>query len=144
MAYYQGKYSPRNPQKYRGDPTNIRYRSGWELRLFAYLDKHPEVIWWQSEEVVVIYRSPVDKKPHRYFPDVVYKNKRGEVTMIEVKPKSQTQPPILVEGKKMSPAYKRAVVTYAINDAKWKAARIYCADRGWKFQIVSEKELGIS
>ena len=66
---YQGKFKPRNPQKYRGDSTNIIYRSGWELKLMSYLDKHPGVLLWNSEEIVIPYRSPIDGKMHRYFPD---------------------------------------------------------------------------
>jgi len=30
---------------------------------------------------------------------------------------------------------------YGINSAKWKAAQEYCADRGWDFVIITEKEL---
>jgi hypothetical protein len=33
---------------------------------------------------------------------------------------------------------------YGKNQAKWKAAREYCADRGWNFQIMTEKQLGIN
>jgi hypothetical protein len=34
-------------------------------------------------------------------------------------------------------------MTWGINTAKWKAAEEYCRDRGWKFQIFTEKELDI-
>jgi len=142
MRYFQGKFNPRHPDKYRGDPTGICYRSGWELKLFSYLDRHPEVLWWQSEEVIVPYRSPIDNRIHRYFPDVIYKTVK-ETVMVEVKPHKQTMPPVLAEGKKMTAAHKRAAVTYAINQKKWQAARAYCADRKWKFIIMSERELGI-
>lgn len=33
--------------------------------------------------------------------------------------------------------------TYAVNEAKWKAAREFCADRRMEFKIITEKELGI-
>jgi hypothetical protein len=52
MATYKGFFKPKNPKKYRGDPTNIIYRSGWELKLMLYLDDHKEVVSWGSEEVV--------------------------------------------------------------------------------------------
>jgi hypothetical protein len=32
---------------------------------------------------------------------------------------------------------------YAKNQAKWKAAKDFCADRKWEFQVMTEKELGI-
>jgi hypothetical protein len=34
-------------------------------------------------------------------------------------------------------------MTWGVNEAKWKAAAVYCNDRGWKFDILTEKELGI-
>ena len=40
---YQGRFKPKNPSKYMGDPTNIIYRSSWELRLMSYLDDHKNV-----------------------------------------------------------------------------------------------------
>jgi hypothetical protein len=144
MKYYQGLFKPHNPSKYHGDPTNICYRSGWELRLFTYLDKHPDVVWWQSEETVVPYRSPIDNRIHRYYPDVIFKNTRREVVMVEIKPHASTIPPVLAEGKKPSDrSHKKKMITYVINDAKWRHARAYCADRGWKFQIMTEYDLGI-
>lgn len=137
----KGKFSPKNPNKYKGDPRNIQYRSSWELKLMNRFDQQPEVVWWQSEELIVPYRSPVDKRIHRYFVDFVFKHKDGSVTMVEVKPLHQTKPPVLAEGKRINKTYKNAVITYAINDAKWRAAKAYCADRGWTFKIITEKEL---
>ena len=29
----KGRYKPINPSKYKGNPTNIIYRSSWELKL---------------------------------------------------------------------------------------------------------------
>lgn len=34
-------------------------------------------------------------------------------------------------------------MTWGVNEAKWKAAEEYCKDRGWKFIIMTEHELGI-
>lgn len=102
---------------------------------------HPEVVYWQSEEIVVPYRSPLDNQLHRYFPDIVYKTAK-ETVMIEIKPYAQTIPPILGEGR-MTRAYKKKVLTYAVNEAKWRAARAYCADHKWRFQLMTEKDLGV-
>ncbi len=41
---HQGYFKPKNPQKYKGDPTNIIYRSGWELKFMLYVDSHPEIL----------------------------------------------------------------------------------------------------
>jgi hypothetical protein len=146
MKTYKGYFKPKNPQKYRGDSRNIIYRSGWELHFMLYLDNHTDVISWSSEEVIVPYRSPIDGKLHRYFVDflVTTINKSGlkETTLIEIKPAAQTKPPILKEGKKTR-SYIQSVMTWGVNEAKWKAATEYCIDRGWTFRVFTEKELGI-
>lgn len=143
--YYQGKYKPKNPQKYLGDPTNIVYRSGWELRLMRYLDSHPNVLEWGSEEVVIPYISPIDGRYHRYFTDFIVKqiNRDGnkETIIIEVKPKAQTKPP--EKKSRVTKRYINEVKTWGVNQAKWKAANEFCKDRGWKFQLITEDELGI-
>lgn len=150
---YKGRFKPVNIDKYKGDASNIIYRSLWEAKLFNYMDKHPYVIEWASEEFFIPYISPVDKKMHRYFPDVyvVLKNPKDETLktlIIEVKPYKQVIPPDpskknATKTGRTSTRYLREVKTYAVNDAKWKAAREYCADRGWQFEIFTEKELGI-
>lgn len=149
MAYYQGKFKPKNPQKYKGDPTNIIYRSGWELRLFDYLDKHQNVLKWNSEEVVIPYKSPIDGRWHRYFVDVyveqINSDGKKQTILIEVKPDAQTKEPDLstklTPKGRVSRKYLTEVATYGVNKAKWKAAEEYCADRGWTFQIITEKQL---
>ena len=110
-----------------------------------YLDGHKDVISWGSEEVIIPYRSPVDGKIHRYFPDflVTKMNKYGlkETALIEVKPKSQTQPP--KKQEKITRRYLTEVKTWGVNEAKWKAAVEYCKNKGWSFHIFTEIELGI-
>jgi hypothetical protein len=149
---YRGKFRPKNPGKYKGDYTKITYRSLWEFKFFRYIDEHPDVIWWQSEEVVVPYMSPIDGKRHRYFPDVVLckkiPNGTIETIMIEIKPFKQTTPPDISKKNatktgRVSRRYINEVKTYGVNEAKWISARKFCAERGWKFEIFTEKELGI-
>ena len=146
---YQGRFKPKNPTKYMGDPTNIIYRSGWELKLMSYLDTHVNVLQWSSEEVVIPYKSPIDGRRHRYFPDFYLEqiNTNGikENILIEVKPKYQTVPPVVqtTKTKKPTKRYINEVKTWGINQAKWIAAEEFCKDRGWKFQIMHEDHLGI-
>ena len=94
---YSGRFKPKNYKKYKGDPTKIIYRSLWERRFMVYLDNNDKIIEWNSEEVIIPYRSPVDKRVHRYFPDfyIKYQNARGQIIreIIEVKPKGQLSPP---------------------------------------------------
>lgn len=144
---YKGTFRPKNPQKYKGNANNIVYRSRWELLLMSRLDEHPDVLQWSSEEVVVPYRSPMDGRIHRYFPDFLVKKRNHsnglvETVMIEVKPKAQTKPPEVKTGKPTK-RYLNEVYTWGVNSAKWKAAENYCKDRGWKFQIMHEDHLGI-
>lgn len=110
-----------------------------------YLDEHREVVGWSSEEIIIPYRSPIDGKIHRYFPDfkVTKINKDGikETALIEVKPMAQTKPP--ERQNKITKRYLTEVKTWGVNEAKWKAALEYCKDRGWSFHIFTEKELGI-
>lgn len=142
---YKGFFRPRNPSKYKGDPLNIVYRSRWELKFMGYLDAHKDVIEWSSEEFSIPYRSPIDNRIHRYFPDFHVKkaNPQGivETLVIEIKPAKETQPPkVMVKPTKQ---YLREVYTWGINSAKWKAAEEFCKDRKWKFVIMTEHELGI-
>ena len=141
----KGKFIPINPKKYKGDPTNIIYRSSWERRCMIYFDRTPNIVEWQSEEFFIPYKSPVDGKIHRYFPDfkikVMNKHKNIDSIIVEVKPFKQTQPPIIQTRK--TKRYLTEVTTFLKNEAKWKAALNFCKDRKWKFQIITEKELGI-
>jgi hypothetical protein len=147
MATYKGFFKPKNPQKYKGDPTNIVYRSRWELLVMGRFDNDPNVIWWSSEETVIPYRSPIDNRIHKYYVDFTarlntYEGKTKTI-LVEVKPYTQTRPPVLSESKKKSRRYITEVMTWGVNSAKWKAAQEYCKDRGYEFIIMTENELGL-
>jgi len=141
---YSGKFTPKNPQKYVGDYTNIIYRSSWEARVMNWLDKEPSIISWASEELVIPYVSPVDGKRHRYFPDFLVKVRtkdgKQKTMLIEIKPKKQAMEP--VKKKRITKQYIQEVATYGINQAKWKAATEFCLDRGWEFKVLTEEHLG--
>ena len=142
---YKGKFRPSKPKKYKGDPTNIVYRSLWELKFMRYCDSNTNIVKWSSEEIVIPYRSPIDNRFHRYFPDfyLKYKDNTGKMIekVVEIKPAKQVQEPKV--QKRKTKKYVTEVVTYAKNQAKWMAAEEFCKDRKWKFQILTEKELGI-
>ena len=142
---YKGKYKVRAPYKYKGDPTKVVYRSSWELKFMKYCDTNINILEWGSEEMYVWYRSPVDNRPHRYFPDFYIKTKessgRIKKYIIEVKPKRQTKPP--AKPKRQTKGYLREAFEYAKNQAKWKAANEWCIDRGFEFKVLTENELGI-
>ena len=142
---YKGKYKPKHPKKYKGDPTNIIYRSLWERKFMLYCDSSNNILEWCSEEISLPYRSPIDNRVHRYFPDFYIKVREStgiiKKYIIEVKPKKQTLEPIPQKRKTKSYIYE--VYEYAKNQAKWEAAREFCKDRKWEFKIITENELGI-
>jgi hypothetical protein len=145
MKTYKGRYSPKNPGKYKGDPTGIIYRSLWERKLMVYLDENKSIIQWSSEEIAIPYISPIDNRYHRYFPDFYIKaiDKNGNIVeqLLEVKPKKETIEP--TKKKRITKQYITEVTTWGKNQAKWKAATEYCLDRGWQFKLITEKELGL-
>lgn len=140
--YKQGKYTPKNPNKYLGDPTNIVYRSGWEQRVCYKLDHTDYIVGWCCEPFSIKYISPKDGLPHRYYIDfiTVTMNDDGtkNVTLIEVKPYAQTIPP---KPNKKKSRYLKEALTYEINQAKWEYARAYCKRKDWSFVIMTEREI---
>ena len=111
----------------------------------VYCDKNQNILEWASEEIAIPYRSPIDNRVHRYFPDFYMKVKEfnGKIKryVIEVKPAKQTKPP--AKPKRQTKGYLREAYEYAKNQAKWEAADDWCKDRGYEFKVFTEKELGI-
>ena len=141
----KSRYRPKYPQKYQGNYNNIICRSSWERKFCRYCDLTKDIISWASEEVCIPYMSPKDLKLHRYFPDFLIKVKESngkiKTYVIEVKPKKQTKPP--KKTSRVTKSYIYELTTYAINQAKWKAAQEYCLDRRIEFKLITEDELGI-
>jgi hypothetical protein len=142
---YSGLFKPKHPEKYVGDPTNIVYRSSWEVKVMSWLDNNDSIITWASEELFIPYISPVDNRWHRYFPDflVKFRTKDNKLStmMLEVKPKKQTAQPD--PQKRKTKQFINEVKTWGVNQAKWKAASEYCLDRGWEFKLITEDHLGL-
>ena len=132
-----GRFIPKNPQKYAGNPGGIMFRSTWELKVMQFFDSNSNVLKWASEEVKIPYISPVDKLVHNYYPDfiVVYVDKFGAIQkeLLEVKPASQA----LIEKAK-SDRDKSALV---VNLAKWKFAEAWAKQRGMTFRVLTERSI---
>lgn len=140
-----GRFIPKNPQKYAGDPTKIMFRSSWEVAAMKFLDSSKAVIKWGSEEIKIPYLKPVidpvtgraSMKPANYFPDfvVVYQDKDGNVQaeILEIKPLSES----LAEKAKSD----RDKMALAVNIAKWKAAEAFARQHNMKFRVITEKTL---
>lgn len=138
--YHKRIYKPIHPEKYTGDPTNIVMRSSWETRFALWCDKNPDIVKWSSEETIIPYISPIDKKRHRYFVDFKIQTKNGNVFLVEIKPEAQTKMP---EGSRKTKKFLAEAQTFLINQAKWEYATEYAENRGWKFIVLTERELGL-
>jgi hypothetical protein len=140
---YKGKYIPINPKKYRGDITSITYRSMWERKFMKYCDTNDSVLFWSSEELIIPYISPLDKRIHKYYPDFVIqvksKQNTDRIVVIEIKPKRETKKP--KKKTKKTATYLQEVRTWGINSAKWKAAEEFCRKRNWEFKIMTEDHI---
>jgi hypothetical protein len=142
----KGKFKPKVPNKYKGDPSNIVYRSSWELRFMMMLDENSNVISWSSEELVIPYRTKIKpRKVRRYYPDFWVKkrtkNNTVDIVVVEIKPAYQCKPP--KKQAKPSRKYLTEIETWDTNSSKWEAASEFCKDRGWDFKIITEHDLGL-
>jgi len=152
--YLQGVLTVQNlthPEKYVGKRTNeIIFRSSWERSFFNLLDRTESILEWSSEEICITYINPVDRRKHRYFPDIYMKFKthdgRIREKIVEIKPYEQTIKPTIKE----SWSQKKKVETagdWLKNCAKWASAREWClrekhvSGRDISFEILTEKDI---
>lgn len=143
----QGKFHPRNVQKYVGDVNNIWYRSSWELFAFKFLDNNSEILRWCSEGIAIPYQKPIITpngiimRPAKYFPDlyVEFKHKNGSIVkeLIEIKPLKQTK----ASKSKKAQVQMHENYVYAVNKCKWGAAEAWCKKYGIGFKLCTEKDL---
>jgi len=151
MKYHQGFFNPNNPNKYAGDVKKIVYRSGLEKSYMHSFDNNPNILEWNSEEIVIPYYHHMDNRQHRYFTDfyLKIKDKKGNIIkyVIEVKPLFQTippKPPKKKAGKVHHMSQKKfrdRIDTYLKNQAKWNAAKKFCEENNMVFKILTEKDL---
>lgn len=138
--YRQGIFTPKNKDKFIG--RRAVFRSGLELKFFRFCDENVNVIKWSSENVVVPYLSPVDGRVHRYYVDNFIMLKEGDTVtkyLVEIKPYRQTKPPATKYRKKQHLLYEQK--QWAVNQSKWDSARKFAKQKGWKFIIITEKDL---
>jgi hypothetical protein len=146
--YKQGVFKPTNRDKCK--TTSPFFRSSWEFLLMTYLDRSPNILEWKSEGQIVYYADVTRRTPmgqptvHRYFIDfqaiAIDKNGKRVSLWIEVKPESQSHPP--VKGRKSDKTFLNESITYARNRAKWNAAEAAAKQRGARFIVLTEKSLG--
>ena len=143
----KGLFRPKNPEKYLGDVSKIRFMSSWEARFMVFCDTNPNVLNWASEEIRIKYYHPVKKKVCDYVPDflVKYRNTKGEIVtkMFEIKPNKENPDSLKagVIGKKQKKVNPYNTVMMVINHAKWTAARAFCHKAGIEFVILTENDM---
>lgn len=142
---HKGFYTPQNPLKYRGNTSEIVYRSSWEAGFMYWLDVNDKVKSWSSEQVVVPYISPADNQVHRYIVDFMVETDKG-VFLIEIKPQKETLPPVPHGRGRTKDRFGELQMLYEVNTAKWKAAEEYAKANGYKFFVYDEvtlRQLGV-
>lgn len=146
--YTQGLYNPVNPDKYIGNPLDIKFRSSWEYAFCKYLDLNEKIIKWSCEQPIITYQD-LRNKVHRYYPDFYYEMlKNGdpqnlERVIVEIKPTTELYPPEKPKNEtgKALENYEYAVRTHVKNKLKWNAAEDYARSRSMKFVIITEDTL---
>lgn len=142
--WVQGYYTVRRPDKYLGDPNNVRYLSSWEREFFNFCENNSNVLKWASEEIPIQYYKPDPRTGQLvssiYYPDVfvVFKDKNGNIKrqLIEIKPYKQTKP-----SKARKPLKRfEEQYTHTVNQCKWKAAQEWCNQKGIEFRVLTEKD----
>lgn len=141
--FKQGYFEPKNPSKYKGDPTKIIYRSSWEHKFCIWCDTNSNVLEWGSEPFSISYKWDIDGKAHQYFPDFYVKMKKGDdivYYVVEVKPKRQLKKPKLPETKtpKAMARYKSEYETYIKNLNKNQALNRWAKDNDYEVMFVTE------
>ena len=111
-SYKRGHYFSEKMQK------NLYYRSSWEKTAFRWLDDQDEILFYNPEPFSIPYEY--DHK-RRYIPDILIAYKDGTQKLVEIKPEYLT--------------------SSKINQAKFKAAREYCAPRNILFEVWTEKHI---
>ena len=143
----QGYFKPQNPETYKGDPTQIIYRSSWEFKFFKFCDENPMVLEYASEPIGIDYWNSVDKRQAKYWIDGWMKtqNKDGVVKewLIEVKPNKYILPPKPPQRltEKQAYAYASHAKTYLVNTDKFRAAKAWAKAHNMRFGIITENFL---
>lgn len=139
----QGRFIPKYPEKYVGNPNAIFFRSSWEYRFMIWADQNNAVVRWASEEIAIPYVNPIKKdasgnhKISRYYPDfiIMVRKPDGSIskTIVEIKPKKES---VLTEKSS-----DRDKMAFIVNKAKWEAATAYAQRNGATFAVVTEEQL---
>jgi hypothetical protein len=105
------------------------HESTLERDLLFLLEFDLNVATYEEQPVCIEYQD-ADRKPHTYTPDVLI-TYRGDVTP------ARWMPPLLCEVK-----YRRGLFAdWKALKPKFRAARSFARERGWRFSILTEQEI---
>jgi hypothetical protein len=145
-GFNQGYFVPTNANKYIG-PSPVIYRSSWERKFMMWCDNNEKVLLWSSEPVEIEYISRQDNRTHKYYPDfymkVIQEDGNLREFLVEIKPKQQLikpEPPKKASKKALS-SYQFLAEQYIKNMDKYTYAKAYCANRSWRFIVLTEDSI---
>lgn len=131
--------------KMKDNDCYIQYKSSLERIAFCYADLNPRVTKFSIEPFNIPYVKPTDNKVHRYFIDMLLVFETGEKFLVEIKSYGETIPPNPPKIKNANSMirYQEALETFMTNQAKWTQAKQFAEQRGFKFIVLTEKQLKI-
>ena len=132
-----GFYKLKNPHKYLGIKPTIRYKSMWERNIMNWCDFEKNIVRWSYEQIIIPYKSPIDRKIHKYYPDFYIERSTEDGIkkyILEVKPHYQVLDPT---NKPKTTIHE--MKTYIVNEAKWEATLKYCKKKDLEFKIITEQ-----
>lgn len=153
--FSQGKYYVKNKAKCLNKSGIIEYKSSYEAKFCHELDvKRKNVVSWSYETLTVTYKSPIDKKLHRYYIDFIFDVRQHDGSiqkfLVEIKPSHEKEEIELFESKGITPKkhgnmkaeswlFKQRA--FLVNVEKWRSAKRYAEAKGYTFLVVTEKDL---
>lgn len=139
-----GYYKCINPKKYIGDTAAIMIRSKLELRMFRICDRDKDIVLWESEpNMPVRYYNPVLQREASYYPDlklIIMEGGKRIMYIVEIKASVMMLPPPKNMAKN-SKSYRMRMKNFLVNNAKEKALKAYCNSMGFKYKMITEKDI---
>ena len=100
--------------------ATVNLKSSWESTVARWLDASPAVARWWYESESLPYET--DGLTRTYVPDFRFEDESGATTVVEVKP-------------------SRLAERVEENVDKIRAAEAWCRERGWEFQLWTERDI---
>ena len=146
-VYKQGFYTPLNLNKCQ-NTRPLNFKSKLELKLMGYFDRTPNVVKWSYESVLIPYISPLDGCGHTYHTDFIIHVDSGDdnryTAIVEAKASCfvpTTNNFAIIKKRRNTPSKSKMLNELIVNKAKFDSAEEYCKKRGWRFVVITEKDV---